>query len=112
MIPSFWRQTITRIRAGIKTLRGSDVPDWNVRDELDIQNCHVQPASTSLSQDGRILGTSSGLTVYVPPNADIRAGDRIRFNGNVYTINGEPQVWPSATGGLDHLILNLERWQG
>ena len=53
-----------------------------------------------------------GLTVYGPPDADVQAGDRIEYGGKVYTINGEVLSWPSATGGLDHIQLNLERWQG
>ena len=112
MIPSFWRQTITRVRPGSKTLRGSTVPDWDNSVRLDIPHCSVQPVGTSLIQDGRIAGIMDGLTVYGPPDADVQAGDRIEYGGKVYTINGEVLSWPSATGGLDHIQLNLERWQG
>ena len=111
MLPSFMRQTITRIRPGVKTLRGSDVPDWNNVTTETIAGCSVQPASTSLSQDGRVLALSDGLTAYLPPDADVKAGDRIEYAGETYTINGEPRVWPSANS-LDHIQLNLERWQG
>ena len=109
---SFWRQSITRIRPGTKTERGSAVPDWKNTDRLTINGCSVQPAGTSLTQDGRIAGIMDGLTVYGPPDADVQAGDRIEYGGKVYTINGEVLSWPSATGGLDHIQLNLERWQG
>lgn len=109
---SFWRDTITRIRPGTKTVRGSVVPDWDHVTSKDITGCSVQPASTSLSEDGRVLGISDGMTAYVPKDADIIAGDRIVFDGNTYTINGAPRRWPSATGGLDHLLLNLVRWSG
>lgn len=112
MLPSFFRQQITRIRPGVKTLRGSDVPDWSNATSLVIAGCSVQPAGTSLSQDGRVLGTTDGLTAYIPANADVQAGDRIEYAGEVYTINGVPRAWPSATGGLDHIQLNLERWSG
>ena len=112
MLPSFWRQTITRVRPGTKTVRGSAVPDWDNADKLTIGGCSVQPASTSLSQDGRVQGVSDGLTAYVPPTADIKAGDHILYNGGEYTITGDPLAWPSATGDLDHLQLNLMRWRG
>lgn len=112
MLPSFWRQTITRVRPGTKTVRGSAVPDWDNADKLTIGGCSVQPASTSLSQDGRVLGVSDGLTAYVPPTADIKAGDHILYNGSEYTITGDPLIWPSATGDLDHIQLNLMRWRG
>lgn len=112
MLPSFMRQMITRIRPGTRTLRGSDVPDWGNATRLQISGCSVQPASTSLSQDGRVLALSDGLTAYLPADADVKAGDRIEYAGGIYTITGEPRVWPSATGGLDHVLLNLERWSG
>lgn len=111
-LPSFFRQTITRIRPGTKTLRGSDVPDWSTATTEEISGCSVQPASTSLSMDGRVRAETDGLTAYIPADADVKAGDRIGYGGEVYTINGAPRAWPSASGGLDHIQLNLERWSG
>ena len=112
MLPSFFRQSITRIRPGVKVLRGSEVPDWKNAVSLVIPGCSVQPSSTSLSQDGRVLAVADGMTAFLPPDADVQAGDRIEYGGNTYTINGEPRVWPSATGELDHIELNLQRWSG
>ena len=112
MLPTWCTQTVTRIRPGTKTLRGSDVPDWDNADFLDIGGCSVQPASTSLSEDGRILGITDGWTAYLPPGVDVRAGDRIRFDGNLYEINGEPRVWQSPTGHNNHIMLNLRRFAG
>ena len=108
---SFWRQSITRLRPGTKTERGSTVPDWSKPDTKTISGCSVQPASTSLSQDGRVQGVTDGLTVYAPADADVAAGDRIEYNGDVYTINGDPLSWPGA-GRLAHIQLNLTRWRG
>jgi len=108
---SFWRQTITRLRPGTTESRGSTIYDWTNPDELEIPNCSVQPASTSLTQDGRVQGIQDGLTVYAPPGVDIQAGDRVRYNGNVYAINGDPLAWPGAVS-LDHIQLNLVRWRG
>ena len=48
----------------------------------------------------------------MPPGSDVRAGDRIGYNGNVYTINGEPRIWKSPTGRVSNIVLNLERWEG
>lgn len=108
---SFWTQSITRLRPGTKTVRGSVVPDWANVSRLTIEGCSVQPASTSLSQDGRIEGVMDGLTVYAPEDADVLAGDRIEYGGNVYTINGDPLIWPAA-GRLSHMQFNLQRWRG
>lgn len=112
MLPSFFTQSVIRLRAKTKTERGSVVLDWSKPNEKEITGCSVQPASTSLSEDGRVLGTSDGITVYLPAGADVLAGDRIRFAGEDYTIDGVPRVWPSATGALDHLQLNCVRWSG
>ena len=110
-LQSFWRQSITRLRPGTKTERGSTVYDWSNPEELEIPECSVQPSSTSLTQDGRVQGIQDGLTVYAPVDADVQAGDRIRFGNNVYTINGDPLVWPAA-GRMAHIQLNLYRWRG
>lgn len=111
MLPSFAKQTVLRIRPAVKTVRGSEVPDWDKADELMIGGCSVQPAATDVSQDGRVLGILDGMTCYMPPNADVKEGDRIRFDGAEYTIVGAPRVWLSA-GNLAHIQLNLKRWSG
>lgn len=111
-IPSWCRQEITRIRPGITTSRGSTVYDWSNPDELTIANCSVQPASTGLSLDGRELGINKDYTVYLPPEADVIAGDRILFEGDMYIISGEPKPWMSATGRVNHIQLSIERWSG
>lgn len=112
MLPSFYRDTVTRIRPATTTSRGSTIPDWENATSLQIAGCHFQPGITTLSMDGRVLGISDGATCYMPANADVQAGDRIAFRGNVYTINGDIRQWPSASGGMDHIELHLMRWQG
>lgn len=52
------------------------------------------------------------MTAYLPAGSDVQSGDRIQFGSDVYTIMGDPRVWPSASGNLDHIELNLERWSG
>lgn len=111
MLPSFAKQTVTRIRPATTTVRGSRVPDWSNPSRKVISGCSVQPASTDLSQDGRVLGILDGMTCYMPENADVQEGDRIEFDGNVYTIDGSPRVWPTA-GNLAHKQLRLLRWSG
>lgn len=112
MIPSWCQQTIKIIRPGTKTERGSVVPDWEHASEpVIISGCSVQPASTSLSLDGRVFGTSDGWTAYLPEGTDVRAGDHIVFEGNTYEIQGEPRVW-TAPFTRSHIQLNLMRWEG
>lgn len=112
MLPSWANNTVTRLRATVITQRGSEIPDWSNPDRLTINGCSMQPAGTSLTQDGRVQGTSDGYTCYLPPGADVQAGDRIGYGGNVYAIIGEPRVWQSPTGRVSNTQLQLERWYG
>ena len=112
MLPSFANQTITVARAKTTiTSRGSEVPDWTNTEKTTVTGCSIQPASASLSQDGRILGIADGWTAYVPEGTDVKAGDRIEFDGQIIEINGAPRKWtgPSRTS---HIQLNLKRWEG
>ena len=111
MLPSFAKQMVTRIRPTVQTSRGSQIPDWSNPDRIVISGCSVQPASTDLSQDGRVLGILDGMTCYMPENADVLEGDRIEYEGIVYAIDGAPRVWPSV-GNLSHKQLRLVRWSG
>ena len=71
----------------------------------------MQPASTSLSQDGRVLGLLDEYTLFLPPDADVMAGDRIRYNGQIYQIDGDVRIQPAALR-LDHIELRLRRHSG
>ena len=113
MLPSFCNQEITRVRPSTTVSRGSTIPDWSPDkvNEKTIKGCSIQPAATSATFDGRVLGISEQLTAYLPPDADVQAGDRIKYNGDVYIINGEPKTWHAAAS-LSNIQLNLSRWEG
>ena len=113
MLPSFCNQEITRIRPGTTTARGSTLPDLadDKVTKLVIKGCSVQPASTSLTTDGRVLGITEGLTAYLPEGTDVKAGDRILYDGDTYVINGEPKKWQGAYT-RSNIQLNLIRWEG
>ena len=112
MLPSFCSQSITIIRPGTKEVRGSIVPDWeHTSQPVVVGGCSVQPASSSLSLDGRVLGISDAWTAYLPEGTDVKAGDHILFDGNTYEISGEPRVWTGAFT-RSHIQLNLTRWEG
>lgn len=112
MLPSWASDTVTRLRPTIISQRGSQIPDWTNPDRLTISGCSMQPAGTSLTQDGRIQGVSDGYNCYLPHGVDVQAGDRIEYDGKVYTIMGEPRVWRSPTGLVSNTQLQLERWYG
>ena len=85
-------------------------PSWK-QSERALWSSLMTPG-TSLTMDGRVQGTSEGYTCYLPPGADVVAGDRIQYNGETYTIMGEPKVWKSPTGQVSNTQLVLERWYG
>lgn len=111
-LPTWASQSITRLRPYTTISRGSTIYDWSAPSELVITGCSVQPASTGLTQDGRVLGINEGLTIYCPPGSDILAYDRIVYNDKTYVINGEPKEWVSPTGRVSNLQINVERWAG
>lgn len=113
MLPTFCTQEITRIRPGTKELRGSTIPDWSEDkiSKLVIKGCSVQPTATTLSQDGRVLGISEQWTAYLPEGSDVKAGDRILFDGDTFTIVGEPKAW-TAPFTRSNIQLTLARWEG
>ena len=111
MLPSFCKDTVTRIRPATTESRGSVIPDWTNATEKDIEGCSMQPASTSLTQDGRVLGLLDEYTLFTPPDADIQAGDRIKYNGQVYQIDGDVRI-QSAALRLDHIEIRLRRFSG
>lgn len=112
MLPSWFTQTVTRIRPGEKISRGTKVPDWDNVEKIEIRGCSVQPSSTSLSQDGRVLGIDDLFTLYMPPDADVREGDRVEYNGEEFTVSGVPGLWVSPTGRLSNKQITLERRSG
>ena len=113
MLPSFARDSIVRIRPSTKTERGSTVFDWDSKKvtKLTINGCSVQPGATSLDMNGRVLNIADGWTAYIPEGTDVKAGDRIEWNGNTYEINGEPRIW-TGVARCGHIQLNLKRWEG
>lgn len=112
MLPSWFRQSVTRIRPGTKESRGTPIPDWNHVSTATINGCSVQPTTTDLSMDGRVLGLSESFTLYMPANADVKEGDRIRYRNETYVVRGIPRPWFSPTGNLDNMQVQLERWSG
>lgn len=112
MISTWCRDTVVIVHPAVQTVRGSDIPDWVNATRTTVNGCSMQPAGTNLSEDGRVLGVRDGYTCYMPENAPVLAGDRIEWNGKQYTITGDIRDWGSASGRYDHIILNLEAYNG
>ena len=108
----FQVDTVTRLRASAATSRyGDSVRDWSTPDEIDIERCRVKPAGGSedtVDRDGQIRR----LLLFAPPTADILATDRIRWREVDYEVTGPVRHWPSPTGRLAHLEIDLEIVEG
>lgn len=111
-LPSWFAQSVTRIRPGTKTSRGSVIPDWDNVTTITISGCSVQPSGTSLSQDGRVLGISDTFNAYMPYGSDVEVGDHIVYGGQTYLVTSVPRPWISPTGGLSNTQITMERWDG
>lgn len=111
MLPSFMNRTVTIVRPAAKAQRGTTVPDWDSATEHSVSGCNVQTPTTGMELDGR-TATNLGGTVYMPYGTDVRAGDAIDYNGHRFMVVGEPMVWESPTGNLDHVQVRITEWEG
>ena len=109
---SFMDETVTVIRPGVKTVRGSAVPDWTSATEHEVGRCQITSASTVQDRDGRVLNVSDRLTLRAPYGADIQAGDRIVHGGKTYEIDGDVSNTKSPTRRVSNLKCTLALWKG
>ena len=111
MLPSWAGDAITVERPPMVERRGTTVPDWAHAQTHEVSGCSVQIPTTSMSLDVRTQTELAG-TVYAPPTADIKAGDRITFGTARFLVNGEPMPWRSPTGRVSHLQARIVAWRG
>lgn len=116
MLPSWCRDAVTVVRPAATEQRGTVVPDWANAQRHSVTGCSVQVPTTSMALDGREQTALRG-TLYAPPTASIRAGDRIEwtdFTGvaHSFLVDGEPMPWQSPTGRVTHIQARLAEWEG
>ena len=69
--------------------------------ELTVTDCAVWPgfsvsvARTSDEQIGDRSTVITGLTVMMPAGTVVRSFDRVRVNGRLFDVDGEPSEWIS-----------------
>lgn len=104
--------TVTVVRPTVVDRRGTKVPDWNDAEEIELSGCCLQERSTMRDFDGRVLSVSEGFILFAPLGANIQAGDRVKFGGVTYEVNGIPSDWPCRSGRISHVEVLLSRWAG
>lgn len=109
---SFFRDTVTRLRAPIESKNGSDYFDWAQATELVITKVQVTAQSTSRDFEGRVLNVSDRRTLRAAYDADIKAGDRIVWQGETYEVEGEVFHTKSPSGRVSSTRCTLVRWDG
>lgn len=110
-LPSFCRDEITVARAGVKSSRGVNIRDWDNATTHKITGCSVQPTGTDSTYDTR-EGVVVRAKAYLPPDADIQAGDRVSWQGRTFIVDGQPLPINSPTGRLLHIKATLTDWEG
>lgn len=113
---SFWTQTLTvvhpeRVEDPDGDVYGNETLDWGNAEERDVIG-HVQPVA---APEEIASGRDAIVTRYrawLPAGDPVTGYDRIVYDGQTYEVDGDPERWPSATGGLDHVSLLLVRVEG
>ncbi|WP_432137651.1 hypothetical protein [Streptomyces sp. bgisy154] len=113
-----FNQSAVRVRAGVKTDRGgNDMPDWSSAavSRLTVTGLNIQPNSQTETvneqRDAVITGYRVQSAEGIVP--DIRATDRIEWNGQTFEVDGEVATWPDLfTDAAHHIEFAMKRATG
>jgi hypothetical protein len=104
-----FNQAAVRVRAGVKTDRGGNtVPDWSPSavNRLTVSGLNIQPNAQSEAADEQRDATITGYRVQSAEGTapDIKATDRIEWNGQTFEVDGEVATWPDLFTDTTHHI--------
>lgn len=87
--------------------------DDTVTNERTVGGCAVAPRTSTEPSSGRVQVTT-GVTLYCPPSAGIKATSRVRLeDGTVWRVAGDPGQWSNPlTGWYPGDQIELERVRG
>jgi hypothetical protein len=117
MMISWWNHTITVVHAELipdpdGSNYGNEILDWDNATSTEVEGCHVQPVEADEQVDPGRDTITTRWRLFAPDGTAIAATDRIVYAGATYEIDGAPNLWPSATGTLDHVEAFLVRTDG
>lgn len=106
--------TVRRLRPAVTTDRGDVFLDHSRATATEVESADVQPA-VGAEEVG--AGRDATLAEYMVLDYDSPRGfwqdtDLVEINGVAYQIEGHVREVPSATGGLSHTQLVVNRWEG
>ena len=109
---SFFRDSVTVLRASVETKNGQEYFDWNNYTEHVINNVQVTARAPTQDFNGRTLNINDSRTLRANYDADVQEGDRVVYDGNVYEVSGEVFHTKSPTGRASSTRCTLTRWIG
>ena len=86
--------------------------DWTNADDFEVTDVMVTSQNTSRDFEDRTLQVSDRRTLRANYDADIKAGDRIVWNGSTYEVEGDVFHTKSPTGRVSSTRCTLVRWAG
>lgn len=113
-----FHQAVTVVRPGQRTDRGGNTaPDWSpgAVTRTEVQELSVQPSVQSeVVGDTRTTVITGWHVLSAPGTApDVRASDRIEYDGLVCEVVGEVARWPNPLeGGVHHVEWQMRRATG
>lgn len=115
---SFMNETVTVLRAPLKTVRGTKVRDWSSTTTVDgvtsrtLGNVLITAQATMQDRDGREIAITDQRKLRAMYDADIQPGDRVIWDGVTYEVDGEVFKTKSPTGRVSSTRCTLSRWRG
>jgi len=99
--------TVTLVRPAGRDAWGDVI---NSESTTSVPGCFWQPVSSSEVQDGADTVTTVAR-VFMPATASPGPGDRVRFGGREYEINGRPSLYHTPAGP-HHWEVDLREVEG
>lgn len=100
-----YTQTVTRLRPQPLDRNGDPT---GPAAEQDIPGCVIWPAGSS-EQTYQQDTVASGFQVEMPADCDILPTDQVRWNDNVYDIDGDPEPHQNPFTGTRVLVVTIRR---
>ncbi|WP_331445863.1 hypothetical protein [Streptomyces xanthochromogenes] len=116
----FFDQAIVRVRASTRTDRGGNtVPDWTISDRDTFNGVNVQPNGSpgvggeDVTEDRDAITTGWRVQSAPGHDLDVKAIDRIEWDGLTLEVAGEVARWTDPTdGSLHHVEFTITRSTG